>query len=362
MTTGIKHLYLHVPFCSSICYYCDFAHRVYDERLTEKWLDRLQQEIRNVCRDQYETIYIGGGTPTVLSVSCLKRLLEMMKPYSHECIEYTIEVNPESLDEEKIKLFLEYRINRISMGVQSSDDDMLRFLNRRHTFADVKEKIRMLKDEGMDNISVDLMYSLPSQDLGMLGHTIDDILALDVPHISIYSLTVEEDTVFGKKGIKSLDDDIEADMYELIEKRLTEKGYIHYEVSNYCLKGYASKHNMGYWRYDDFLGVSIGASGKIGNNRYTNTRSFQKYLEGKDIRDEDLHLDRDEEEFEHIMMSLRTIEGLDIADFERRYGCDFMKKYEKGISSPHVEINEGRMICRDLEILNSVLMDFLLYK
>ena len=362
MTTRIKHLYVHVPFCSSICYYCDFCHRIYDKKLAEQWLETLKKEIQTSCFDFYETIYIGGGTPTVLSLDQLRRLLEMISVFADEVKEYTIEVNPESLDEDKILLFKEYGINRISMGVQSSNDRILSSLNRKHSFADVKDKIALLKKHGLNNISVDLMYSLPDQTMEILDQSIEDILSLDVPHISLYSLTIEENSVFGKKGISNLDEETEADMYEFIEKKLTENGYIHYEVSNYCKKGYESKHNMGYWNYEDFVGVSLGASGKIGNHRYTNTRDFKKYFTLKDYRDEDLYLEKEEMEFEHIMMSLRTIYGLNIQKFNALYGCDLQEKYKKGIASDHIEIKDGHLICTDLEILDTVLLDFMLYR
>ena len=271
MTTRIKHLYIHVPFCNTICFYCDFAHRVYDFSLAEKWLERLEKEITGNCKDQYETIYIGGGTPSCLNDDQLDRLLCMIDPYANEVAEYTIEVNPESLNINKINIFKKHHVNRISMGVQSSDDDILKTLNRKHTFDDVRKGIKMLKENGLCNISVDLMYSLPGQDMDILKKSIEDILLLDVPHISLYSLTIEENSVFGKKGVRSLDEEIEADMYEYIDKELKRNDYIHYEVSNFCKEGYESRHNMSYWLYEDFLGLSLGASGKIRNRRYTNT-------------------------------------------------------------------------------------------
>ncbi|MBR4609373.1 MAG: radical SAM protein [Erysipelotrichaceae bacterium] len=187
MTTRIKHLYVHVPFCSSICYYCDFCHRIYDKKLAEQWLETLKKEIQTSCSDFYETIYIGGGTPTVLSLDQLRRLLEMISEFADKVKEYTIEVNPESLDEDKILLFKEYGINRISMGVQSSNDRILSSLNRKHSFADVKDKIVLLKKHDLSNISVDLMYSLPDQTMEILDQSIEDILSLDVPHISLYA-------------------------------------------------------------------------------------------------------------------------------------------------------------------------------
>ncbi|MBR2701158.1 MAG: coproporphyrinogen III oxidase family protein, partial [Erysipelotrichaceae bacterium] len=162
-----------------------------------------------------------------------------------------------------------------------------------------------------------------------------------------------------KRGVKNLDEDIEADMYEYIEKVLTENGYIHYEVSNFCKEGYESRHNMGYWLYDDFLGISLGASGKIGNNRYTNTRDFNKYLNEEYIRDEDLELSIEDMKFENIMMSLRTIYGLDIEKFNRKYSCDLEKEYEKGLKNKYIKIENGHLVCSNLELLNNVLLDFM---
>ena len=359
MTTRIKHLYIHVPFCKTICYYCDFCHRIYDSKIVDKWLNRLQKEVKESCFEQYETIYIGGGTPTSLNSDELRRLLELIKPFSKSVIEYTIEVNPESLDLDKILLFKEYGINRISMGVQSSDDKILKSLNRNHSFGLVKQKIQLLKDNGLDNISVDLMYSLPNQTIAILDKAIKDILELDVPHISLYSLTIEDNTVFKAKGYEPLDIDTEADMYELIDKTLKENGYVHYEVSNFCKPGYQSKHNLAYWNYDNYLGLSLAGSSKVENRRWTNTRSFEKYFNDENIKDEDLLLDINDLKFENIMMSLRTIYGLNIEEFNKKYDCDLLSDYRKGISNPNVYIEDGYLKVKNLEILNNTLLDFM---
>lgn len=355
----ISHLYIHVPFCNSICYYCDFCHITYNSNIVDKWLEYLEKEIRINCLNQYVTIYIGGGTPSCLNLKQLERLLVLLNPYTDNVKEYTIEVNPESLDIDKINLFKKYHINRISMGVQSSDEKILNKLNRKHTFSNVIDSIKLLKDNGFNNISVDLMYSLPDQSIDILNKTIDDILSLEVPHISLYSLTIEENSVFGKRGIKSLDEDIEADMYELIEKRLKDNNYIHYEVSNYCKKGYESRHNLGYWKYNDFLGISLGASGKIGNYRYTNTRSFDRYFDDINSKDEEVFLSKKEMMFENIMMSLRTIYGLDIDEFNRRYDVDFINEYSRQLDNDKLIIRDNHLICIDLEILNNILLEFL---
>lgn len=357
--TKIKHLYIHVPFCNTICNYCDFCHSVYDKKTVDKWLDTVQKEIKDKCKDKYETIYIGGGTPSCLSCEELDKLLSFVEPYSFGCKEYTIEVNPESLELDKINIFKKYNINRISMGVQTSDDLLLSSLNRKHSFNDVKNSIKLLKDNDINNISIDLMYSLPNQTIDILKNTLNDFISLNVPHVSLYSLTIEPNTVFGKTGIKTLDSDIEADMYELIDATLSNQGYKHYEVSNFALDGYESKHNIGYWKYDDFLGISIGASSKIGNHRYTNTNSFNYYFNDYNCKSEDLMLSKEDLMFENIMMSLRMKDGLCIEDFNNTYNCDLLKEYTKGINNPNIKISNGQLVCTNLEILNNVLLDFM---
>ena len=359
MTTKIKHLYIHVPFCKAICYYCDFARRIYDEKLADKWLERLEKEISDSCHEQYETIYIGGGTPSCLSLEQSEKLLNLIYPYASEVKEYTIEANPESLDSDKILLYKQYGINRISLGVQSCNDELLKSLNRKHDFKTVEDKISLLRNHGLDNISVDLMYSLPGQNMDILKDTLYRLINLDLPHLSLYSLTIEDNSVFGKKGIKALDEDTEADMYELIDEILRAHDYIHYEVSNYAKAGYPSKHNLGYWNYDDYLGLSAGASGKISNNRYTNTRDLQRYIKSDDIREEDLYLSRKDQMFENVMMSLRTIYGLDLYDFEKRYGISIQEAYPRALKNRNLMIRNDRLICTNLEILNSVLLDFM---
>lgn len=355
----IRHLYIHVPFCNAICNYCDFCHRIYDEKTVRKWLDTVAEEIRAKCKDNYETVYIGGGTPTSLTCDQLDSLLSFIRPYTKNTEEYTIEVNPESLDLNKINIFKKYHINRISMGVQTSDDEILKSLNRKHSFADVKKKIKLLKESGLNNISVDLMYSLPKQSMDILKQTLRDFIELDVPHVSLYSLTIEDNTVFARNNIAALDMETEADMYELIEKTLLDNNYIHYEVSNFCRRAYESKHNMGYWNYDNFLGISLGASSKIDGIRYTNTCNFNDYFNDYNSKSEYIELSLKEQMFENIMMSLRTDRGLNINEFNGRYNADLLKEYVKGINNPNIIIRDGYLLCTNFEILNRVLVDFM---
>ncbi len=358
--TMIKHLYIHVPFCDNICGYCDFAHTIKNKDLVKKYLESIKEDLNNLPFCDFETIYIGGGTPSCLDLDDLKCLLELLKPYSSKVQEYTIEVNPDSVDLDKIKVFKENNVNRISIGVQSSDDNLLKIMNRKHDFDTVRHVVSLFKQEGIDNISVDLMYSLPFQTMDILAKTIDDVLALDVKHISIYSLTIEDNTMFNKKGYNHLDEDMEADMYEYIENTLIKNDYIHYEVSNFTKLGFQSLHNLAYWNYENFIGLGPGAASKVDNRRYTYTKNVRDYLNNKTLV-EDLFLDKDELMFENVMMSLRTIYGLNLKDFKQRYQIDFTDKYKDVIQKnrQHFVFNDNHCICKNLEILNTILVDFL---
>lgn len=245
------------------------------------------------------------------------------------------------------------------MGVQSSNDDLLKLMNRKHSFNDVRNKIQLLKDNGISNISIDLMYSLPNQTIDILNNTIDDFVSLDIPHVSLYSLTIEENSIFNKKGYRKLDDELEADMYELINTRLLENGYTQYEVSNYCMPGYESKHNMSYWNYEDFLGISLSASSKVGNKRWTNTSNSNSYFEDYNKKDEDLLLSIDDQKFENIMMSLRTSIGLNINEFNRKYNTNILDEYKEGVNDPNIVIIDGYLKARKLSILNNTLLKFI---
>jgi len=357
----IPHLYIHVPFCNSICYYCDFTHRIYDKPLVDKWLDRLEKEIKQLKHNNFETIYIGGGTPSCLSINELHRLLTLIKPLSKKVKEYTIEINPESINEEKVKLFKDFNINRFSIGVESSSNKELKVLGRKHSFNDVKRAINLLHSYKLNNISCDLMYSFPSQTFTSFKKSIKDIIALDIKHISIYSLTIEDHTVFKNKGYKPFTEDKEAKFYEYMVQELKDDGFNQYEVANFSKKGYESKHNMGYWLYHDFIGLSLGASGKENHIRYTNTSSFDSYLKNDDIKEEIVHLSKEDEMFENIMMSLRLKKGLCISDFNKKYKADLLKQYIEPINKnrANISLKNGYISVKNREILNEILVDFL---
>lgn len=358
-------LYLHVPFCTSICYYCDFTHGIYQKQKADRWLPAIETEIQQKdINPALKTIYIGGGTPSALSVSQLDKLLSLLDPYASNVQEYTIEVNPESLTDEKAEIFVKHHINRISMGFQTSDPILLKECGRHHTYEDVSHAVSILKNHGLMNISLDLMYSLPHQTMASFQQSIDDALALKPMHLSLYSLTIEENTVFGKKGYQPLDDDTEADMYEYIMSYLPKHGYRQYEVSNFALPGYESKHNLTYWEYRDFYGIGMGASGKEGNIRYDNVRNMNAYLKNPMERTV-IPLSEKDQMFEMLMMGMRLKRGMSLKRFEECFGTSFMNVYGDKAESLKkqgmIDWNEAYIKCTDkgYEIMNSVLEEFL---
>ncbi len=360
-----EYLYLHVPFCKTICSYCDFTHSVYLEKNVDGWLDALEKEIqyKDINRN-LKTIYIGGGTPTCLSLKQLERLLSLLDPYTNSIVEYTIEVNPETITQEKVKLFHDHRINRVSIGLQTTEPKLLKLMNRHHTYEDVKRCVDLFKQNGITNISLDIMYSLPFQTMEMLQQTVNDALRLEPTHLSLYSLTIEENTIFSKKGYDHLDEDTEADMYEWIVETLEVNGFHQYEVSNFSYKEHESMHNKAYWNYRDFYGISCGASGKEDHMRYDKPRSLKEYMNDP-YKVESIPLTKEEEMFEMIMMSIRLVQGMNIQLFDQTFDTSFLDVYgdkiKPLIQKNLVEIKDSYFRCTKdgYEIMNTILVELM---
>ena len=360
-----RSLYIHVPFCASVCYYCDFCRTLYREVMAETWLDALEKELNlRSISTRMKTIYIGGGTPTSLNAAQLNRLLSLLDPYASEVEEYTSEVNPETMDEEKADILAAHGVNRISIGYQSDNAQMLKMMNRHHTAEDVRHVMDLLGKKGIDNISLDLMYSLPGQTMEMLQKAVHTAISMNPSHLSLYSLTVEENTVFGRKKMQPLDEETEADMYEWICQTLPTYGYTQYEISNFAREGKQSQHNLAYWTYSDFTGISCGASGKENHIRYDNTKSLAEYLENP-LAKEKTTLSREDEMFEAVMMNLRLKEGISLSRFEETFHESltdhFSLKVQKLIKDGLLETCKDRLRCteRGYHILNEVLTELL---
>ncbi|MFD2046117.1 radical SAM family heme chaperone HemW [Ornithinibacillus salinisoli] len=341
----IKSVYIHIPFCQQICHYCDFTKFFYNEQLADEYMEALRQEINtNVSgtNNKVRTIFIGGGTPTALNLKQLRSLLEVVneKFDVSQCEEFTIEANPGDFDEEKVKLLKSYGVNRISLGVQVFDNNMLEELGRIHKVKDVYQTIDLLKQYGFENISIDLIYSLPNQTVEGFQKTVEEALSFQLPHYSSYSLQIEPKTIFYnrfKKGkLHRPAQEEEVLMYEVLKKSMIENGLNQYEISNFAKEGYESKHNLTYWNNDYYYGFGAGASGYLPGKRTINIRPLPAYVkqamkDGKPV----LHADEiglKERIEEELFLGLRKLKGINKENFERKYGFSYDKLYRDKIS------------------------------
>jgi oxygen-independent coproporphyrinogen-3 oxidase len=329
----IPSLYIHLPFCDAICHYCDFEKVLKGTFSEERYLDRLLAEIEafSIPRYSLKTIYVGGGTPTALSEEGLRRLLSYLSLHFGQVEEFTVEANPESLTPGKALLFKRYGVNRVSLGVEAADPKRLQFLGRNHSLEDVRRAVRILKRDGIRNINLDFIYGLPGMTTEDLQKDLSFAFSLRPTHLSFYALQVEEGTVFGNERLVPLSDEKEASMYALLTRKLAEKGYRRYEVSNFALKGYESQHNLNYWRDGQYYAAGVSASGYLGNLRYTDTRSLTRYLDGFTDRKSETLTPKDEE-FEYLMLHLRLAEGFSLTEFQNRFHKDFLLAYRENLS------------------------------
>ena len=357
-------VYIHIPFCQNICSYCDFCKIFYNEKMVDEYLEALKLEIEtNYKGEVVKTIYIGGGTPSVLNINQLTKLLEITKIFKMATdFEFTIEGNFESTDFSKLDLYKKYGVNRLSFGIETTNESLLKLLKRTLDKSHVVEIINYAKKIGLYNINVDLIYALPGEDILDLKKDLEFICSLDIKHISTYSLIIENNTILGIKGFKSIDEDLDSEMYNFIRKYLKDRGFEHYEISNFCLKGYESKHNLVYWNNFEYYGFGAGASSYIGNKRINNTRSVTKYCTEFFARDcEELNF-HDKMEYE-IILNLRTSKGILRDKFKKLYGKDVDEyyNYDKLVKDGFLfENNERIYINEDYwYISNRIIIEFL---
>lgn len=324
-------LYIHIPFCASLCHYCDFCKMYYEKTRADAYLVALSDELDFYRIPEVATIYIGGGTPSALSYFHLRRLLKKVSPMLSENGEFTVECNIESVTEAKLRLFREYCVTRISVGVQSFDNKVLKSLNRLHKEKDIITKIRLVRKYGFD-FSVDLIYDLPGSDFRILKDDLRKCLALKADHISIYSLTIHPQTVFGIRKVQPVGQDISRRNYDFVLAYLRKKGYERYEVSNFARKNKYSRHNMTYWKNESYYGAGLGASGYLDGIRYENTKNLSSYLKGQ-YKDREEKVEIKEEEEYYLMLGLRMEQGFDGDDFYKHFGHRFEDTYIDEISS-----------------------------
>lgn len=314
----VKNCYVHIPFCKRICSYCDFCKLFYNTGYVSSYLEALNNEIkRNYNGEKLETLYIGGGTPSSLSIVELEELFSILSIFKKtSSCELTIEANFDSITEEKIDLFKKYGVNRISFGIETTHDWISQKMNRTLDKKYVRQIISYCKKIGITNINVDLMYAFPGETLDEVEDDIDFILSLDVPHVSTYSLILEEHTKLFLENMKNISEELDAKMYELICSKLS--NFSHYEISNFAKDNLYSKHNLCYWNNDNYYGFGLGASGYLDNIRYTNTKSITYYLQEKYCYGKEEIGYYDMMEYQ-IILNLRTKWGISKQKFFTKY-------------------------------------------
>ncbi len=331
-----KGIYIHIPFCYSKCYYCDFVSFTNYNSKMEQYVNILCNEIRNTkIDDEIDTIFIGGGTPTTLKIEYIENIIkEVFNKKLVKDYEFTIECNPETVDKKYLQCLKGFGINRISFGLQSSNNDMLKKIGRVHNYEKFLESYKFAREVGFENINIDLMYNLPNQTLENWEKTLSDIIKLSPEHISAYSLIIEEDTKFYKM-IENNDFDVPSeDTYvkfnEICFEKLKVAGYNKYEVSNYAKVGFECKHNLIYWELGDYYGFGLNAHSKIKDTRYSNTRDFVEYLKGVTcISQEKLTIQEIEEEF--IFLGLRKTNGIYKEEYKNLFNKNFDCVYNDAI-------------------------------
>ena len=334
--------YVHIPFCTQICYYCDFSKVFIKNQPVDAYLEHLIQETRSYEIGKLRTLYIGGGTPTALSAQQLAYLLtELPKVMDlSEVEEFTIEANPGDLDPDKIAVLKESQVNRVSLGVQTFDNKMLKKIGRSHQEQDIYDNIRHLKQAGFDNISIDLIYALPGQTMDQVKENVAKAIDLDIPHMSLYSLILENHTVFmnrmrrGKLPLPK--EELEAEMFEYIIEELEKAGFEHYEISNFSKPGFESRHNLVYWDNAEYYGLGAGASGYVDGIRYKNHGPIRQYLEAVEAgkaRITEEHLTLEEKMEEELFLGLRKKTGVSKARFEEKFGISFDQRYGQVVAS-----------------------------
>jgi len=328
--------YVHIPFCTQICYYCDFSKVFIKNQPVDSYLEHLLQEFHSYDIQKLRTLYIGGGTPTALSAPQLEVLLDGLTKNLDLSVleELTIEANPGDLDEDKIAVLKNSAVNRVSLGVQTFDDKMLKKIGRSHLEKDIYENIDRLKLAGFDNISIDLIYALPGQTMDQVKDNVAKAIALDIPHMSLYSLILENHTVFmnrmrrGKLPLPK--EEVEAEMFEYIIAELERAGFEHYEISNFSKPGFESRHNLMYWDNAEYYGIGAGASGYVNGVRYKNhgpIRHYLKAVEEGNARIHEEHLSLREQMEEEMFLGLRKKTGVSKARFEEKFSTSFENLY-----------------------------------
>lgn len=383
MTNGdskrTEAVYIHIPFCTNKCFYCDFNSYVLKDQPVMDYLQALEREMELTVKASppgvIKSIFVGGGTPTVLNPKEMEYFLKTVRdhfPEWDEHIEFSMEANPGTTDLEKLSVMREGGVNRVSFGVQAFQNDLLTGIGRIHNTDDVYRSLENAKKAGFDNMSIDLMFGLPNQTIEMLSESVTKALELGLPHYSIYSLKVEENTLFHtlyqKNQLPLPDEEDELNMYLLLMNRMKEAGYKQYEISNFAKPGFESKHNMTYWLNEDYYGLGAGAHGYVGRQRHMNIKGVNPYVEAvkKGLpRLESFHISQEDAMEDFLMVGLRVLDGISRSHFEQQFNTSldvvFARPLDKMVNAGLLDATDDGYKLSDKGVLfgNEVFAEFI---
>lgn len=370
-------IYVHIPFCKRKCYYCDFISYSGKDSKINEYIEAMKKEIElQKIKSQITTVYIGGGTPSYIESKHIKEIMdEIRKKNISKSAEITIEVNPGTVTLEKLIDYKDAGINRLSIGLQSTQDELLKQIGRIHGFEQFLETYKMAREVGFKNINVDLMLGLPNQRIKNLKESLESVIELQPEHISVYSLIVEDGTLIANKiesgDLDLPDEDLERNMYWYVKNTLELNGYKHYEISNFAKPGYESKHNMNCWNQKEYIGIGLAAHSYRDITRYSNTEQMGEYI--RNVNKENLERNRiiheiqkeDDSKKEYMLLGLRQIEGIQISKFKEKFGDNpiylFRNELKKLSDEDLIVVDEDniRLTNKGIDLANLVWEEFI---
>lgn len=325
---SVRSAYIHIPFCKSKCNYCSFVSFKNQDKKSGYLYSLLKEIDYYYNGENLDTLYIGGGTPSLLSAEELGKLYNKFNLSDNT--EKTVELNPNDINDDYAKKLYDIGFNRVSLGAQSFDDDILKIIGRRHCVQEIYNAVNCLKKAGFENINIDLIYGLPNQTIENFRHDIEEVIKLDIPHVSMYGLKIEEGCYFYKNRPNNLpDDDFQADMYIMACDMMKKNGFEHYEVSNFAKPNYQSKHNKNYWKCGGYYGFGVSAHGYVDGIRYSNYSTLEDYMDSPTSHEIGKFLTKQEMLEESIFLGFRLSEGIDISKINSNFDIDFETKYKK---------------------------------
>lgn len=366
-------IYVHIPFCKKKCNYCDFISFSNKNNLMKTYVEALKKEIKQNIEKakKYEisTIYIGGGTPSYIDSNYIVEILNIIKQNYNikQNAEITIEINPGTINEEKLKSYIKAGINRLSIGLQSTNDILLNMLGRIHNYKEFLETYNLARNLGFKNINVDLMIGLPTQTIENIEKDLNEIFNIKPEHVSVYSLIVEEGTNIEKQithgTLKLPEEELERKMYWLVKNKLESMGYKHYEISNFAKTGYESKHNLNCWEQKEYLGFGLAAHSYIDKVRYSNVENLEEYIrENSHIIHEKQN--KEMEEKEYMLLGLRKIDGIKISEFKNKFTCNPIMEFKNELNKLveekliKIDLDEIKLTKKGIDFANIVWEEF----